>query len=1064
MEEEERNSYLKGIATILLLGNLQLSEDEKGQAQFTRPADVEHLCEQLGVDAMQFSTAILNPVIKAGTELVSQGRDVAQVSQSLEALARALYERLFSRLVQRINQALSRSTSDTTRNWIGVLDIAGFEIFERNGFEQLCVNYTNEKLQQFFNHHMFTREQEEYARERVDWTPVDFGLDLQPTIDLIERGSPIGVLACLDEDCVVPKATDKSFSDKLCALWRGKSDKFEATRFGDAFAIQHYAGRVEYSTEGWLEKNKDPLNDSVIRVLVRSSNPFTASLFAGETDEDTSSRGIVKRGQFRTVAQRHRESLTLLMQQLGSTEPHFVRCIVPNGQKRPGELEARLVLDQLRCNGVLEGIRICRMGFPNRVPYGDFARLYELLATAPLDPDRKMATRQLLQQLAIPTDAYRLGQTKVFFKAGQLGLLDQQRDARLAAVLATFQGACRGALARQAKSRLIRQQEARTLLQRNVKRIVGLRQWSWWRLYMRVKPLLNVTRAENRIEELEDEVERLAAEREAQATQLRAELDAERDKLLAMETAKREYERQLQHAELQVGEAAQQRADLLDRMHALEAELEQARSKAIAMEQTLSKEKTDNEQAIAHMKMENETTIAGLRKDLSEMRERLDAIDFERGRLERSESSLKARLSELDGQLDEGRALRATLESRLRQSEEARRQLAEDSVSPARIAELQAGLDAQLAVVKVHHKEDMERAAEELDAVRKRLQREILAVSGELEAERKQLAAARDAIRQYENGTDSLTSELEAERRAQETWRRDRERLELRIKELQRLNQEVTEREDAVQASLFAANDAARELRQRIGVLEDEAMGLERAKKQAEAKAERLAESLATSQVELEAALQRSTQLESRLGEANARAADDQDEAALLKERLRAAEHLAKLQQAQHDETVRHLEAACEDCKRLEAQIKDLQMRLMEQSSSDPSDASSLRLGPQTIAALHQLRLQIEAESEDRLALIRDARSKDRTIAALQATQASADQHRFALEEALSKTEIRQRKMQTRVEQLEAGMAEAEFGRRRAERLLEEEREESQRLLRDLDRLKARLAASHTTI
>lgn len=361
--ESEQESFFRILAIILLIGNLQLSEDSKGQAHFTDISQVEKVCKQAGVPVEAFAKALLNPVIKAGQEIVEQGRDLAQVKQSIEALSRALYDRLFTSLVDRINEALDTgiktgSTKGQETNFIGVLDIAGFEIFDKNSFEQLCVNYTNEKLQQFFNHHMFVQEQEEYRKERVDWNFVDFGLDLQPTIDLLERANPIGILACLDEDCVVPKATDKSYCEKLGRLWRGKSEKFEVSRFGDAFIINHYAGKVEYSTEGWLEKNKDPLNENVTKLLACSTDQFIAELFSDYSTDDSRLTGFtspVKRGQFRTVSQKYRESLTLLMQQLYSTQPHFVRCIIPNEEKQPGVLNAKLILDQLRCNGVLEG-------------------------------------------------------------------------------------------------------------------------------------------------------------------------------------------------------------------------------------------------------------------------------------------------------------------------------------------------------------------------------------------------------------------------------------------------------------------------------------------------------------------------------------------------------------------------------------------------------------------------------------------------------------------------------------------------------------------------------------
>ena len=332
---------------------------------------------------------------------------------------------MFNVIVGLINK--STATTEEPANFIGVLDIFGFELFENNSFEQLCINYTNEKLQQFFNHHMFILEQEEYKREGIEWKFIDFGLDLQPTIDLIEKPNPVGVLSCLDEECVMPQATDKTFTEKLVHIWKGKSGKFDVPRFGEGFILHHYASQVEYKTAGWLDKNKDPLNDSVTKLLANSTDKFVAELFADylNAEEDVITRrtvSTVKKGAFRTVAQRHREQLNSLMKQLYATQPHFVRCIIPNEEKKPGKIDANLVLDQLRCNGVLEGIRICRQGFPNRLPFSEFRQRYEIIAPGGTIPkgfmDGRKAAQTLLEQLNLDANQYRLGSSKVFFRAG----------------------------------------------------------------------------------------------------------------------------------------------------------------------------------------------------------------------------------------------------------------------------------------------------------------------------------------------------------------------------------------------------------------------------------------------------------------------------------------------------------------------------------------------------------------------------------------------------------------------------------------------------------------------
>jgi len=449
----------------------------------------------------------------------------------MAALCKTLYEKTFSNIVDRINRALDRPTSKST--FIGVLDIAGFEIFETNSFEQLCINYTNEKLQQFFNHHMFVLEQEEYARENIDWDFVNFGLDLQPTIDLIESTSPIGVLSCLDEECIMPKATDLTFTEKLNRIWSTNKDgtakdavgmamanekgvahgstKYAAARFAQGFTIKHYAGNVEYRTDGWLEKNKDPLNDNLTRVMSESTDRFVASLFAEYAADDdmavlASSSGQptpgppkrrMKRGAFRTVAQRHKEQLTSLMSQLGSTQPHFVRCIVPNSEKKPGKMDVPLVLEQLRCNGVLEGIRIARLGYPNRLLFTEFRNRYEVLTPGIIPAgymDGRKACQKMVEALELDKTSFKVGLTKIFFKAGVLAEMEERRDRHLHDIFSRFQAATRMYTARRQMKKILNRAAAVRTIQRNARLYVQLREWPWWQMYSKVRPLLKATR------------------------------------------------------------------------------------------------------------------------------------------------------------------------------------------------------------------------------------------------------------------------------------------------------------------------------------------------------------------------------------------------------------------------------------------------------------------------------------------------------------------------------------------------------------------------------------------
>ena len=517
--DTEQASVLRTVAAVLFLGNVTVVKESirADQASLTEEAysPAEKACHLLGIPVDAFIQGLLHPKVKAGREWVEKVQTPDQVRSSLDALSKGIYERGFGDLVARINRQLDRTGMGLEdSHFIGVLDIAGFEIFEENSFEQLCINYTNEKLQQFFNHHMFVLEQEEYAREQIEWKFIDFGKDLQPTIDLIELPNPIGIFSCLDEDSVMPKATDKSFTEKMHSLWERKTPKYRPSRLSQGFILTHYAAEVEYSTSGWLEKNKDPLNDNITRLLASSRDSHVAGLFADCADPDEengATRSRVKKGLFRTVAQRHKEQLSSLMNQLHSTHPHFVRCILPNHKKKPKQLSAPLVLDQLRCNGVLEGIRIARTGFPNRLPFSEFRQRYEVLCrNMPRGYlEGQTAAQIMLEKLDLDKALYRVGLTKVFFRAGVLAELEEQRDALIRDIMSRFQSIARGFTQRRIANKRLYRAEATRIIQRNFGVYIDLCNNPWWRLFVRMKPLLGATRTAGEVKKRDEMIQKL---------------------------------------------------------------------------------------------------------------------------------------------------------------------------------------------------------------------------------------------------------------------------------------------------------------------------------------------------------------------------------------------------------------------------------------------------------------------------------------------------------------------------------------------------------------------------
>ncbi|ORX33259.1 P-loop containing nucleoside triphosphate hydrolase protein [Kockovaella imperatae] len=667
-------------AIILHIGNLAITGSGSDQAFFApeSQAIADKVCHLLGIDVSEFTKTVLRPKVRAGREWVTQSRSKKQAEDELGALCKFVYEKTFGWMVERINRALDRPSAKALS--IGVLDIAGFEIFEQNSYEQLLINFTNEKLQQFFNFHMFTLEQEEYTREGIEWNFVNFGLDLQPTIELIESSMPIGILSCLDEECIMPKATDRSFCEKVHDLWETRKgsapkhpgeSKFKADRLRDGFLVKHYAGDVEYKIEGWLEKNKDPINEAVARLCAGSEIPAVASLFT-EYAEDTSPTGVVKkvkRGAFRTVGQRHKEQLGQLMKQLGTTQPHFVRCIVPNSEKRPGKLEANLVLDQLRCNGVLEGIRIARLGYPNRHSFAEFRSRYEVLTPGVIPPgyvDGRKAAEKIASALELDKAFYKVGATKIFFKAGVLAELEERRDNLLTDIFRRFQSAARMHIAQRRIRKLLNRAQAIKTIQRNARVYIALRDWPWWSLYVKVRPLLAATKADDELVKKQAELA-IAKEREQREQEERKRLE-ELKTTLAAEKAKIEDELS---SERRIG---RDRDEMLARLKTREADLLE---KIKELEGDLDILGSDREQAIASAD-KAKSKLERLQLDFDAMMDQASMLEKQSTQIRQREADLlkesqqrTSNQSRLEGEKDTLSREVETLKREVGQKEEA---------------------------------------------------------------------------------------------------------------------------------------------------------------------------------------------------------------------------------------------------------------------------------------------------------------------------------------------------------------------------------------------------------
>ncbi|XP_016381717.1 unconventional myosin-Vb isoform X1 [Sinocyclocheilus rhinocerous] len=461
VKEIHQMSIFKIIASILHLGNVGIVSERDGESCHINRDDtyLHHFCRLLGIEQEQMEHWLCRRKLVTTAETYVKNMSHAQAVNARDALAKHIYAHLFDWIVEHINKALHTSTKQ--HSFIGVLDIYGFETFEINSFEQFCINYANEKLQQQFNSHVFKLEQEEYMKEQIPWTLIDF-YDNQPCIDLIE--AKLGILDLLDEECKVPKGTDQNWAQKLYGK-HSNSGHFEKPRMSNrSFIVVHFADKVEYQCDGFLEKNRDTVYEEQINILKASQFQLVADLFhdgkdSGPPTSKSSKINVraakpVPKGHNRehrkSVGTQFRNSLHLLMETLNATTPHYVRCIKPNDYKESFVFDSRRAVQQLRACGVLETIRISAAGYPSRWTYPDFFSRYRVLMTRKdmTIGDKKQVCKNLLETLIKDPDKFQFGKTKIFFRAGQVAYLEKLRADKFRFACIKIQKTVRGWLQR----------------------------------------------------------------------------------------------------------------------------------------------------------------------------------------------------------------------------------------------------------------------------------------------------------------------------------------------------------------------------------------------------------------------------------------------------------------------------------------------------------------------------------------------------------------------------------------------------------------------------------------
>ncbi|XP_072889236.1 unconventional myosin-Va isoform X5 [Hemitrygon akajei] len=471
------------LASILHLGNVPIKANDRDADNCFISPNSEHLvifCDLLGVDYEQMAHWLCHRKIITGSETYIKPMPKFQALNARDALAKHIYASLFNWIVHHVNKALRASVKQ--HSFIGVLDIYGFETFEINSFEQFCINYANEKLQQQFNMHVFKLEQEEYMKEQIPWTLIDF-YDNQPCINLIE--AKLGILDLLDEECKMPKGSDDTWAQKLYNTHLNKTALFHKPRMSNrAFIIQHFADQVEYQCEGFLEKNKDTVYEEQISVLKASKLSLLAELFQEEKQVSSPTEGrppvaraTVKSAKPRalqpskehkkSVGHQFRNSLHLLMETLNATTPHYVRCIKPNDDKFAFTFDPKRAVQQLRACGVLETIRISAAGFPSRWTYQEFFNRYRvLMKQKDVLSDKKLTCKNVLEKLIKDQDKYQFGKTKIFFRAGQVAYLEKLRADKLRVACIRIQKTIRSWLQRK---KYLRMRSAAITIQRYVR-------------------------------------------------------------------------------------------------------------------------------------------------------------------------------------------------------------------------------------------------------------------------------------------------------------------------------------------------------------------------------------------------------------------------------------------------------------------------------------------------------------------------------------------------------------------------------------------------------------------
>ncbi|KAM9296215.1 myosin-13-like, partial [Gastrophryne carolinensis] len=744
---DEKIGIYKLTGAVMHYGNMKYKQKQREEQAEPDGTEVADKCAYLmGLNSADLLKALCYPRVKVGNEYVTKGQTVQQVYNSVGALAKSVYEKMFLWMVIRINQQLD--TKQPRQHFIGVLDIAGFEIFDFNSLEQLCINFTNEKLQQFFNHHMFVLEQEEYKKEGIDWEFIDFGMDLAACIELIEK--PMGIFSILEEECMFPKATDTSFKNKLYDQHLGKSNNFQKPKPGKGkaeahFSLVHYAGTVDYNISGWLDKNKDPLNETVIGLYQKSSVKLLSFLYsshsAAEADSGSKKGGKKKGSSFQTVSALFRVNIASQLQ--------LVRCTL---------------------------ILYTKVSF-----YG------------PATGESEQADEQLEEH---PPSLCALLDSQVFFKAGLLGVLEEMRDEKLAQLITRTQAICRGYLMRVEFKRMMERRESIFCLQYNIRAFTNVKHWPWMKLYFKIKPLLKSAESEKEMANMKEEFEKTKealAKSEAKRKEIEEKmvsvLQEKNDLLLQVSSesenladaeerceglikAKIQLEAKVKEINERLEDEEESNAELTAKKRKLEDECSELKKDIDDLELTLAK--VEKEKHATENKVKNLTeemavldeNIAKLSKEKKALQEAhqqtLDDLQAEEDKvntLTKAKTKLEQQVDDLEGSLEQEKKLRMDME-RAKRKLEGDLKLAQESTM------------------------DLENDKQQLDEKVKKKEFEISQLQSKIEDEQALGAQLQKKIKELQARIEELEEEIESERAARAKAEKQRADLSRELEEI----------------------------------------------------------------------------------------------------------------------------------------------------------------------------------------------------------------------------------------------------------------------------------------